>query len=272
MINRPKFTLLSAICILVLILTYAACDVTDEAHSDTGQLTVHLTDAPGDYEAVWVDIQEVRIKSENHQSTENPKAGDNGWIKVNDAPVRVNLLELRNGNTIKLGSEELDAGTYHQIRLVLGPDNEVVVNETTHPLATPSADESGVKLDINAEIEEGEIYNLLIDFDASRSIVEAESGSYLLKPVLRAVNLDQTGSISGMIQPTDVQTSVMAISNGDTLSTLTGQNGDFSIMGVAAGSYDVTFQPRNNSYHDTTLQNISVESEQKVSLEPVTLR
>lgn len=261
------FTLLGVAFIIT------GCDVNDSTVDETGQLSVQLTDAPGDYDAVYIDIQSVRIKPadvEEDKETEN--GDDEGWITLNDDPVRVDLLELRNGDTIQLGEHELGTGMYNQIRLVLGPDNEVVVNGETYALTTPSAQQSGLKLNINTEIEEGERYNLLIDFNAGRSIVETGNQKYILKPVLRAVNLEETGSISGTVQPADFQTSVMAIMNEDTLSTITDTDGTFTIAGVTQGTYDVVFQPNSNAYSDTTITDVAVDFDEDVDLGTITLK
>lgn len=260
------FTLLGVALITV------GCDVNDSTVNETGQLSVQLTDAPADYDAVYIDIESVRIKPADVNEDQNTEdSDDDGWITLNDDPVRVDLLQLRNGDTIQLGNHELQTGMYNQIRLVLGPDNEVVINGETYALTTPSAQQSGLKLNINTEIQEGERYNLLIDFDAARSIVETGSGKYILKPVLRAVNLEETGSISGTVQPADFQTSVMAIMNEDTLSTITDTDGAFTIAGVTQGTYDVVFQPNSDAYSDTTITDVEVDLDEDVDLGTINL-
>lgn len=264
------------VCLLAITTVFIGCDVTDNSNEGSARMKVQLTDAPGDFDAVYIDIQSVRVHLDEDIETDttdsDDEAEEEGWVTINDEPMRVNLLELRNGDTIQLGEEELEAGEYHQIRFVLGPDNEVVVDGESFPLTTPSAQQSGLKLNIDAEIEDGETYNLLVDFDAGRSIVHTGSGKYILKPVLRAVNLEETGSISGAVEPAEVQTSVMAVANGDTLSTLTEESGEFSIIGVTQGSYDVIFNPiSDTTYADTTITGVSVDVDEDVELDTVTL-
>lgn len=248
------------------------CDVTDNSNEGSARMSVELTDAPGDFDAVYIDIQSVRVHlEEDIEADSDDEAENEGWVTINDDPIRVDLLELRNGNTIQLGEEELDAGEYHQIRFILGSDNEVVVDGEPFPLKTPSAQQSGLKLNIDADIEDGETYNLLVDFDAGRSIVQTGNGMYILKPVLRAVNLEETGSISGAIEPAEVQTSVMAVANGDTLSTLSEEDGEFSILGVTQGNYDVIFDPISDTYADTTITDVRVDIDEDVELGTIIL-
>lgn len=191
-----KITLLFTIAIF---LGFTACN-NSNSDGGTGTMSVTMTDAPAPYDSVHVTINEVRVKKEDNDNDSNDSENDNGedsdseedsWTTISDEQMRVNLLELTNGNQISLGSEELEAGNYEQIRLILGDDNTVTVNGETHNLQTPSAQQSGLKLNIDAEVEEDTEYDLLIDFDAARSIVEQGNGGYLLKPVLRAVNLEE---------------------------------------------------------------------------------
>lgn len=254
-------SLLLSLAIIALI-GFKACDTASGPSTGMGELTVKLTDAPVDYDAVWIDIQSVRIHRNGNAETDttesDEEAENEGWITILDEPMRVNLLDLRNGNEITLGDTLLETGTYSQLRFILGDDNEVVIDGQSHDLKTPSAQQSGLKLNLNVEIEDGQSYTLLIDFDAARSVVETGNGKYILKPVLRAVNLEATGSISGVVEPNDFTTEVMAIEGEDTLSTITGEDGAYAFLGVHPGTYDLNFDPSDTTYADTTLTGIEV--------------
>ena len=253
---------LLSILSLVFFLGVTSCDTASD-NGQTGTMEVKMTDAPANYDAVAITINSVRVNKDEDAETDgeetDDEAEDEGWVTILDETMQVNLLDLTNGNEITLGSKELEAGNYSQIRFILGDDNTVTVDGETYALTTPSAQQSGLKLNIDAEVEEGSTYTLLVDFDAARSIVETGNGMYILKPVLRAVNLSETGSISGNVQPTDFNTNVLATADGDTLSTITNDNGDFKIMGVAEGTYDITFDPDSDQYADSTQTDIEVE-------------
>lgn len=184
---------------LMLLTALVACEVTDQGAHTNGIFKVQLTGAPGDYEAVYIDIQEVRIKSSklyhgDLTDDEDKKHRDNeGWTTINDEAVRVNLLEYQNGKTIEVGNEELEAGVYNELRFILGSENALILNGQSHALEIPNAQQSGIPLEINAEIRDGETYNLLIDLDTGRSIVRNESGNYILNPVLRIEHLSNKG-------------------------------------------------------------------------------
>ncbi|TYP91976.1 Carboxypeptidase regulatory-like domain-containing protein [Fodinibius salinus] len=262
--------------IMTLAMGFTACDNTG-SNGGTGTMEVTMTDAPTNYDSVNVTINKVRVnKKENAEtdSTESDEeAEENGWVTIMNQQMKINLLELTNGNQIMLGSKELEAGTYSQIRFILGDDNTVTVDGQTHPLQTPSAKQSGLKLNVDAEVENGVTYSLLIDFDVARSIVEKGNDGYLLKPVLRAVNLAETGSIAGNVQPADFNTNVLAVLEGDTVtSTITAENGTFEIIGLAPDSdYEVVFDPSSDQYSDSTQTNIKVEAGKETDLDTIQL-
>jgi hypothetical protein len=248
-------------------LLFSACDMsTDTA---PGTLQVMLTDAPGNYEAVIIDIREVRV----HRSSD-AEDGDGGWEVISDQPMKVDLLELTNGNKEILGEAELEPGTYSQIRLILGDENELLIDGQSIALTTPSAQQSGLKLNINAEIESGSTYTLLLDFDASRSIVKAgASGKYLLKPVIRTVNLAESGAIAGEIEPAEALPWIYAIAGEDTVAgTRASEEGDFLMIGIPSGTYQVSILPADEDlYNRTVVSNVEVTAPDTTSIGTISL-
>lgn len=245
--------------LLSTLFLFLSCDSSPTINNDsaTGTLRVSLTDAPGDFEAVYIDIQEVKV----HRSSDAEET-DGEWIVINEEPVRVDLLDLVNGKLDVLGETELEAGNYQQLRLVLGNDNEIVVNGETISLDTPSAQQSGLKLNLDVSIEGGEIFNLLLDFDASRSIVKAgASGKFILKPVLRAVELEEAGAITGEITPSESLPWVYAIAEEDTVAgTKADETGSFTIIGLPSGTYQVSVEPSAEGFGSAVVPDVPVAS------------
>lgn len=261
---------------LATLIGFTGCD-SSGSEVGTGTMAVTMTDAPAPYDSVHVTINEVRVQKEDAGDSESDGengdgSDDEGWVTVLDQQMTVNLLELTNGSQISLGSKELEAGTYSQIRLILGEQNTVTVDGETYTLQTPSAQQSGLKLQIDADVEENTEYSLLVDFDAARSIVEQGNGNYLLKPVIRAVNLSETGSIVGNVEPSDFNTNVLAVMDEDTVSsTITDDNGDFKIIGLKEGTYEVVFDPSSDQYADSTQTGIDVTSDEETDLGTIEL-
>lgn len=217
---------------LLLSIFWMACSDDNQ----TAKLEVRLTDAPGDYEEVNIDIQSVEI---------NNGEGNSGWTTLDVESGVYNILELTNGLDTLLASTELPAGRISQIRLILGDNNSVKVNGVTKPLSTPSAQQSGLKLNLQAELSEGITYTITLDFDAARSIVRRGNGSYSLKPVIRALQKASSGSIKGTVTPLEASPAVFAISGTDTVATAyTDEAGKFMLRSIPAGTYTVSFDPK----------------------------
>lgn len=220
--------------------------------SDKATFKVYLTDAPGDYEKVMIDVQSVEVHVGNNQDA-------NGWKALDTfEPAVFNLLDFSNGIDTLLGAIELPAGKISQIRLVLGDNNSVTVGGETFPLTVSSGYTSGLKLNLHANLQDGVTYKVWIDFDAARSIVETGSNHYKLKPVIRTFADATSGAIKGVISPIAAKPHVMAIVvNSDTLGTIADDAGKFLIKGVPAGTYKVIFEPVDG-YIEKTVDNVNV--------------
>ncbi len=134
-----------------------------------------MTDAPGPFTKVNVEIRDVEIHSEGK-----------GWISLPCNAGVYDLLTLQNDVTVVLANDhKIPAGQASQMRLILGSHNSVMIGDASFPLNTPSAMQSGLKFNINASFEDDKDYEVLIDFDANESIVIEGDGTYSLKPVLR---------------------------------------------------------------------------------------
>lgn len=143
-------------------------------------LTVKMIDAPGDFQQVNVEVLQVKV---HHDGA--------GWIDLPTNTGVYDLLTLQNDVSATLVNVgELPAGKLNQFRLVLGDNNFVMVDSVYYPLATPSAQQSGLKMNLKAELIPNTNYEVVVDFDAEQSIVTQGNGSYSLKPVLKVVSLN----------------------------------------------------------------------------------
>jgi hypothetical protein len=255
---------------LLALVTVGFTSCSDDAEKDNlneqdARISVRLTDAPGDYEAVYVDVQDVRIKMD---ADSNPDE-DDSWVSLDNVDTGIyDLLQLTGGVSQLLAEADIPAGYLHQIRLVLGTDNSVVINGESEPLSTPSAQQSGLKINVNQELEAGEHYEFLLDFDVENSIVETGNGGKILKPVIRATALANTGTIAGDIHPTTYQALVKASNGSHTISAYTSDSGEFVLHGVPAGVYKVTVTPDAASgYRVYTVNDVSVSENETTDLE-----
>jgi len=203
--------------------------------SDKSTINISLTDAPGLFDALNVDIQGIAI------------IGDHDSVMLDVTPGIVNLLNFSNGIDTLIGTGSLEPGTVQQIRLILGSANTVTVNGATYPLSTPSAEQSGLKLQVHKTFEAGVEYSILLDFDANQSIVKQGSGSYKLKPVIRTIDTAISGSIKGTVSPAGTLATVVATADGVSYSTPVNPDGKFLLRGLPAGTYSISVFYSNDS-------------------------
>src|SRR5574339_651947 len=199
--------------------------------AEMSRLTVYLTDAPADYEAVNIEVVGIQVKA----STD---PGEGGWttMPMPVSPVIYNLLEFTNGMETLLSTFELPAGKVSQLRLILGDNNSIVINGVASdlPLEVPSGQESGLKFNIHADLIAGVEYKLWIDFDCLRSVVVNGAGDHILKPVIRTFTEATSGAIKGVVSPLDANATVQASNGlGGILTAIPDPlTGEFLIRGV----------------------------------------
>lgn len=217
-----------------------------DAAESQGSLRVALTDAPSCYENVFVTVEKVRV----HQSS-TAGDGEGGWHELTVSPARrTDLVTLTNGVLEELGSMPLPAGRYSQVRLVLAENaasGSGALANAVRPtggqetaLATPSALQSGLKLKANVDVAAGQAADLVLDFDACKSVVKAgNSERYNLKPVVSVVPRVASGVMGYVATTLSLgSTTVAAQQDGTTVrSTVPDAAGRFNIPFLPAGTY-----------------------------------
>ena len=197
----------------------ATSDPTSSANDGTGLISLNITDAKPRLpkEPIAVNITVIGIEF-NY---------DGKWTDVNDfefesdkfEPLTFNLLDLQDGKSLHLGNFILPVGHYTEIRFKLdapekngkvksNPGCNIVFAEEedngtvtvwSEPLFVPSGGQSGYKgkgefdITANAKIE------IMADFNVEKSIVVTGNEKYLLKPVIRLVVTELSGTIKGTV-------------------------------------------------------------------------
>jgi len=249
----------------IFMVTLQSCQ--EEKNEDTARVQLRLVDASGDYDEVNVEIIDIQ-----YMSTENQ-----GWTSFTPAqeyPIKVDLTELIAGNDLLLSDEIIPAGMINQIRLVLSENNTLLLKNTAEPIVldTPSAQQSGLKLKLDAELEAGFSYTFILDWDVHKSIVKAgNSGKFILKPTIRVNTLVNSGSIKGVVtgesmssetaepQPLgDVKVAVYTSENEYITETATDEKGAFLIQGLQPAKYMIMIDELK--YQPYTSELIEVEA------------
>ena len=159
--------------LLIALLTATPLIFSCKKEQKNSPVQIYLTDVPTVYDSVKIHIKRIEVNV-FHDTT--------AWVPINTKDTVVNLLDLQNGVTMLIGQGIVPQGMLKEVRFVLGTDNYVVVDGTSHPLLAPSAESSGLKVKIDKRLNE--VFNAFIfDFDASQSITD-ENGVYRLDPII----------------------------------------------------------------------------------------
>jgi len=269
--------------LLVALIVIACGSSTGSGSSGTGMgmATVSISDPAtcagpdGPFAHVYVTITDV-------QANVSATAGDNdpGWQdltpNLKSSPKQIDLLGQANNQCFlaTLGdAQQLQAGNYQQIRLILADNSMSISNNacngsancvvlasdgSVQTLQLSSESKTGLKIPSGQianggfNIAAGQTKDLNIDFNTCASIVQEGNGQYRLKPVLHAGEVSTTStSINGMVldkttgKPIDGSVFVALEQKDSTgvdrivMSTLAGADGSFVFCPIPAGTYDV---------------------------------
>ena len=257
---------LSPAVLLLGIVALSGCSSSTKPPQDSpGEIRIFLVDQPAEYDAVNIVVTEVSVHSSDADST-------SGWIMLNDTMRTFDLLTLRNGASQILGETLLNSGHYTQIRLKLAESCTVIVDGQTYPLEVPSGAQSGLKLNHPFDIAPSTLYELTLDFDATRSIHVTGNDRYTLSPVIRAVANQISGTISGTIDPVISRAAVLTMVGADTVSAFPDTTtGAFRLVALPANTYAVHIVPLVLTFRDTTLTGVAVVAGQDTGLGTITL-
>lgn len=242
--------------LVAFILAGPGCKKDSNEGGDTsaadGSMDIRMTDDVGIYDKVYIDVQGIKVNIEGR-----------GWVDV--APTRrgvYNIQDFNNGKDTLIASSAVPAGNVTEVRLILGPDNSVVIAGTRWPLDAPSAEESGLKVKFDQKVNSGEKCTVWIDFNIHKSIVVKGNGGFLLKPVLRCFVYHFTGSIVGDVNPDNAAYFAYAVpvnDVNDTFMTFLRSDGTFKLWGLWPRAYSVGFMTKEK-VHLKTVSNISVSA------------
>jgi hypothetical protein len=167
-------TLKTITLIVITLLGFAGCKKNEMG----ARMLVNMTDAPADYQNVFIDLQKVMVHYEN--------ASADKWIELRANPGTYDLLALRNNvTTLIAAGEKLPLGKISQMRLELGSNNSVVTKEGVKlPLTIPSSATSGLKINVHQTISFNKTVSITLDFDANSSVKINGNGEYSLEPVI----------------------------------------------------------------------------------------
>lgn len=223
--------------------------------SKNGSFKVRMTDAPGDYAAVDVEITRVDVYHENE-----------GWVNLNSETQFVDVISLTNGAEIDLAqSFNLQSGLYTQLKLTFGERNTLSLNGSASGGGTSGSGsfdlqwagpEREVIIGIDQEVSATASGNVLIDFHIVESIKEF-AGTYIFDPVVTTIEDESTG-IQGELEA-NTRAAIQLTGGPATFDTYTNASGEFLIRGVEPGTYDMIISPAQDAANPTLPEEFRIE-------------
>ncbi|MQY58033.1 MAG: DUF4382 domain-containing protein [Clostridia bacterium] len=183
--NRARL-LISVLIISLLTILVVGC----APPAGSGTLNVYVTDAPPREEvaSIVIMLSEVQVHKAVAEQEQGQQQAEGEWITigVSENAAEFDLLDIE-GIEQFLGSSEIEAGKYTQVRLVVdtikvafkdASGNEGELEEAEVP-------SKELKLVHPFDIVEGETTALVIDFDADKMVTVTGADKVIVKPVVK---------------------------------------------------------------------------------------
>lgn len=249
--NRPWMTLPILLLALIATIGFTACD----EEPGTGRVHLVLGDAP--YPIELIESAEVFVEG----ITVHVSGDGAGWENLPFTPGTFDLLDLQNGVTAELTDAEVPVGQIDEIRLVISSGVITLTDGRSMQLTVPSGGSSGLKIKVRPAITilADRTVDILLDMDVGRSFLPipaavqqaSEIERFHFRPVVRAANLNTTGSVSGRVRsdngtPQDTGddwnywgAQVLVHDGVDSAMTFTSNMGYFQVLGLTPGMWQV---------------------------------
>ncbi|MEK7199296.1 MAG: DUF4382 domain-containing protein, partial [Bacteroidota bacterium] len=244
---KTKHVLLAAIMVIAGSFLITACNKNSSAEVNTAgkqQLSLYLTDGPGLFDKVLIDIRSVKVLVDTSSNTRDQDDEDwddrgmhddkNGssfiWENLNITPGIYDILKFRNGADTLLASSGIAKGFIRLIKIEIGTNNSLVKDSISYPVSLPARALNYVLIKLKGE--ECEEYlpgkaRLWLDFDITRSIIQENNNQFILRPVFHFFTVNSTGSIKGKVLPHDGFAVVTVFNTTDTAYALPDKEGHF---------------------------------------------
>jgi hypothetical protein len=220
----------------VLAISITACkkdDVQPNTQSQQNEFKVRMTDAPGDYAGLDVEITSVEAYLE-----------DEGWVTLNNDAQVVSVLDLTNGNETTIAYQgSVSAGLYTKLRLTFGNQTNLMLFSSTGSGTLQANLDWGatqqVVIEIDEEVSDNSSADVLLDFQVSESIIQL-SQQYIINPVITEIEDESTG-LQGEVQ--GAASAMVVLSDGQNeFSTFINAQGNFLLRGIPEGTYNLIVQ------------------------------
>ncbi len=281
----------AATLIAIVSLVAVACNKSTSVENGPGiqEVNFMLTDGPGSYDNVFIDIKSLQIVIDtakegsrkrdtcnwDHIGSHRESRRDSGlvWTTIPIKAGVYDILKFRNGLDTLFASANVPKGSVRLVRIEFGTNNSVVKDSVNYPLNLSPNLPNFIVIKLKGhEFEEfaSRRYRIWLDFDVSRSIIEVNGRFYLI-PVMHTFVEKNTASVAGKVKPRDAKAVITLFNNTDTAYALPNKEGEFKMRGLKDGTYKL-FVKASNGYRDTTINNVVVVQPKTTSVGVIELK
>lgn len=253
------------VALIGIVLPACQKEAMNRANGQTATFKVRMTDAPGNFTGLYVQLTRVDAYIEQQ-----------GWVNLSSDDRLISVLDLTNGAETTLSlTQQAAIGMYAKLRLTFGTDNSLLVyggaGSSTVGLSFSSPASNEIVVDINEQVSAGTTTEVLLDFNVAESIWQL-GNTYLIHPAISEIE-DETTGVSGDVQGS-MQASVTLFNSEHSYHTYITASGEFLLRGIADGTYLLSVQgiaQGKPGLQETTLNNIVIVQGRINNLGPIPL-
>lgn len=209
---------------------FTSCKKDNENEAKGNTFKVRMTDAPGDFLQLNVQVTSVDVYSSSSQN----------WVNLSSQTQSFNVLSLTNGNELEIASNtQVSAGTYTKLRITFSSQASIQLVGGGSALALNwTGGTQQVEININQQVSASTGANLLVDFNVAESVTEI-GGIFNLNPVITVISNESTGA-KGKVE--GASSVMVKLQNGSkSYTTYINAQGNFLLRGVEPGTYTAQF-------------------------------
>lgn len=247
-------------------LLFGSCDNFDS--NPKALVNIILVDTPAKWDSLFVEIEgvELEVLVTGRESVET----ETYYLEYKNGDKRIKVSELVGGNALLIGRNELPLGKVTRVTVKLGSDHSMFYDgdEYNLPLSDPSTQD--VSLLAGLDLDQGISYDMILDIDLEKSVIEVGTDSFALNPRFSLIRGAVTGKISGTLTVKNLYPAIFLMNETDTLSTHMSTNGSYSFQ-APEGDYRLYFDAKDELYLDTAF-NVQIVAGNDGVLETISLK
>ena len=152
---------------LIVLICFSSCTKDDvNADSQLAGISVKLKSTAGEFDKVYLEIDDVQLKVKEDENASN------AWVSLNAINTGTyNIFDLRDDSELQLVDHfEIKSAYIYEIRLVLGDNNFIDINNTLYSLDVSGLGNATPSNLVKIELIPKHLYDFIIDIDIDKSV------------------------------------------------------------------------------------------------------